>query len=423
MATTRCWNCGLEATPPSPLVPARSPPGLTLLLTSNDTPEASQIPSIQEFISPRSLRLDLLNVQIEGLQTALTRLIHERDNLEEAVREHKGIISPVRRLPSELISHIIRLASPDIRQNVGGQEQEYLPWRFAHICGRWRACALAEARIWADIKASSYHPQASPLPMIQTQLLLSKDVPLEISFRWKSVIKKKALTHFLVVLNLVVNHSIRWAKVTLNGTGTRTIMPLSSALSRVKSQLPLLRTLEWVTAGNVDWFEDSPNLEEVFLTRPGIPFRDPDDSPTVPSQLTSIPWHQITKYRAIYKDSTHLDILRRAHSLREGGLYSLRPGIDLPNAEVVEARELRRLLAENWKFLDYLVAPMLEELFVFDSSHTILPFLLRSGAQLTSLTIFHWFPALDLAPVLRGIPSLIHLRVEIKERLYNHKKC
>ncbi|KAJ7450801.1 hypothetical protein FB451DRAFT_990063, partial [Mycena latifolia] len=116
-------------------------------LTSNDTPEALQIPSIQEFISNHSLRLDLLNAQIEGLETALARLIHERDDLDEVVRQHKRILSPVRRLPPELISHIIRLASPNTRK-INGYEQECLPWRFAHVCGRWRACALAESRIW-----------------------------------------------------------------------------------------------------------------------------------------------------------------------------------------------------------------------------------------------------------------------------------
>ncbi|KAJ6507472.1 hypothetical protein DFH09DRAFT_281110 [Mycena vulgaris] len=441
---------------PTPLALPNPPPEVVSLLANNDAPDSRHIPLIEEYLSSlrrhlvawknthiKSLPADsahliheydellqsfrksqnepgpsvvLLRDPFHDLPPAIAQLILERDALEECVRLHAGILSPIRHLPPELIAKILESVPRPVRLSYS-IEREHIPWYLAQICSRWRACALADPQMWSKISIyGDLYPRrlekVFSVPMVKALLLMSKDISLDVSFDSGGLLNSQAEAHFLVLLNAVIEHCARWERLAFEGGSD---MPIYPALSKVRLQIPRLRRLEmyWHPSVDLDWFDVAPNLQEVYLVK-----REARRGAWSMNMLLSvtirIPWHQIIKYRAVYSADRHLDILRRARNLRECGLiFPQPPGYSISDAEVVEMPQLQRLRAEDCDFLDCLIAPILQELFVHRNVNAILPFLERSHAQLTSFTIFQWHLTLAIIPLLRAIPSLTHLRLEV----------
>ncbi|KAJ6530296.1 hypothetical protein B0H19DRAFT_912814, partial [Mycena capillaripes] len=120
-------------------------------LTSNKVPLDAGMTSIRTIVSEGQDQIDTLNAQIDSLQAALAQLVQKRDEIEEFVRAHRAIVSPIRRVPPELICQILALALPSDGEAVANNP----PWYLGHICQSWRLCALASPDLWRFIAIPS----------------------------------------------------------------------------------------------------------------------------------------------------------------------------------------------------------------------------------------------------------------------------
>jgi len=111
-------------------------------------------------------------------------------------------------------------------------------------------------------------------------------------------------------------------------------------------------------------------------------------------------------------------ILRQAQDLRECSIL-FPDHFNNGHGELIRLLALHRLQVDDSTFLDLLVAPAVTELLVNRNVDPILLFLRRSGAQLTSLTIFNWEPSPDLIPILGSCPTLTHLCLSLARSLQN----
>ncbi|KAJ7689314.1 hypothetical protein B0H17DRAFT_937479, partial [Mycena rosella] len=117
------------------------------LLESNDPPFDSDTLSIRQIISGRQAHLAALDAQLNALRNEMDRLSAERDKTVECIRHHTAVISPIRRLPPELLCEIFAATLPGTRR-VGTTTVNCPPWRLAHICSPWRAVAVADPFLW-----------------------------------------------------------------------------------------------------------------------------------------------------------------------------------------------------------------------------------------------------------------------------------
>ncbi|KAJ6592626.1 hypothetical protein B0H19DRAFT_1088196 [Mycena capillaripes] len=453
---------GLPRAPP----PLPTPPtDVVSLLANNDAPEENEIRVVQEYIADLLHHFSLWKIThidslpaasaefikqydndtrsleeynrnrnsggpiavavpghrpIDRMPSAVAQLIRERERLEEVIREHKGILSPIRRLPAELIIKILRLVPP---RTFG--KLDYPPWRLTRISSLWRACAVNGASLWTKISIDgNVYPnkfeKLFPLRMLEVQLGLSRDAPLDIHFNWNAF--HNINPHFLALLNTAVEHCGRWDRLVLQG-GVN-VPSYLSALSRVKLQIPRLRRLEaylqvYNPAGPdgvlVDCFAVAPSLREVFLHPPRL---RGSSNYTSPFFMETIPWQQITRYRAVLDATAHLEILRCAPGLRECGILFPRPLTGV-SGELIELPTLQRLHVEDSIFLNLLSAASVVELLINQNVDSVLTFLSRSGAQLTSLSVIAWEPSSDLIPILGSCPTLTHLCLDVAPNLQN----
>ncbi|KAJ6594752.1 hypothetical protein B0H19DRAFT_1247397 [Mycena capillaripes] len=221
------WNCG--APPPPLLDTSSSEPDLTRLLTSNHPPIESEIPLIRDIISEGKDRtldvhIDTLAAQIEDLGATVAPFVRRCNEMIEHLRQHRAVISPVRRLPSELICEILGLiwASSSL-ENKEAMAQEP-PWYIGHICGPWRHCAISYPTFWSSITVpfkcltrlsyptlwiSDGERQDRQLSMIKEQLLRSANAPLDVY--WPDVNDEFDPR----LMALVISHCSRWRNSTL----------------------------------------------------------------------------------------------------------------------------------------------------------------------------------------------------------------
>ncbi|KAJ7670010.1 hypothetical protein DFH06DRAFT_1372675 [Mycena polygramma] len=247
-----------------------------------------------------------------------------------------------------------------IHHSVPGSLSTGAPWYLGQISTRWREIALALPSLWSSITVlhtvQYSHEKASPLPMVQAQLIRSANEPLDVDFEWW----RDEMDAGPYLADLVL-HSDRWASFRLLCRDN--LDPLLQLLHPGKGRLSRLNTLE---IGDPDWDEDvpftaldtffiAPVLREVLLTSATFYF---------PSPALLIPWHQITRYR---------------------GVATMEYRKTLDDAVIVSPH-LHRLYVERGDFLDHFIAPELAYLSC-NAVEPILPFLQRSACQLTTLVL------------------------------------
>ncbi|KAF8214002.1 hypothetical protein K438DRAFT_1802728 [Mycena galopus ATCC 62051] len=375
-----------NATATGPVAGSRLEP-----LPTNLKPLASQVFSVLELLPEQNL--------FRG--NAKTTLEHRRPD------------SGMDCLPTELLCEIFALTLPHTRC-AGRRIIDQAPWKLGLVCRRWRAAALNSPELWSRITlhfARSIRPErVYPLPMLETHVLRSGDTLLEV------VIEVHGVNDYdKRIMELLLGHSRRWETFRLRVWGTPP-GALLNCLRPVKGNLPLLRSLEFTCTDDVahgptlDMFSIAPNLKEVSFIRNSNPL-------SVLPPTVDIPWSQIVRFHGYYSsEKAGLNILKIAGpalvecamTFTNGQKMMLNqhyPAIFLP--------KLRRLrLTTSGNFLNFIIAPRLEELWISDSAlRLILPFLKRSSCDLQKLVIYHCTSPASLIPILEGLLTLTTLFV------------
>ncbi|KAJ7471552.1 hypothetical protein B0H11DRAFT_2040481 [Mycena galericulata] len=163
------------------------------MLSSNTVPSDPQICAIHDAIQ----RAEAAISEKTGM---IQRLEQQRVDLEAFVNKQRGVVSAMRRFPSEILGDIFG-------HFVYHQEfnpSKNMPWRIARVCSRWRSVALAFPRLWSHFCfGGSGH---SDPRLILLQLQRSSHMPLTVKIRDAD----------LGLLDVLKTVSTRWQSVELS---------------------------------------------------------------------------------------------------------------------------------------------------------------------------------------------------------------
>ncbi|KAJ7466937.1 hypothetical protein FB451DRAFT_1259586 [Mycena latifolia] len=121
----------------------------TSKLGTNYCPKDEEIPEIRALLIEPTLRLKRLTDEIADMQKAIDKLREEWNSLGVYVEAHKALISPVRRLPLDIIQEIFVACIPPQRNCVMSAREA--PVLLGRICSAWRAISLSTPRLWARL--------------------------------------------------------------------------------------------------------------------------------------------------------------------------------------------------------------------------------------------------------------------------------
>ncbi|KAJ7020843.1 hypothetical protein C8F04DRAFT_1315853 [Mycena alexandri] len=362
------------------------PPDLFHLLRSNEPPQEAQIPVIRDIISDDKNRISLLDAEIVSLQSQIHNLnatlaqsLQKRNDAKLHALQHHCILSPIRRVPPELISEIFGRVC-------GGEAGKRLPWYLGHISRSWRHTALSLGHLWSSITVELHLSKTDVLmASMEEQLRRAARVSLDV--------------HFPDSLGQPVLKSPQKTAPAHCGAGLAS--PCRGPLGTV-SEVGVPHY--WITIPDI--FSTAPRLREVMLTDHQL-----SESPS----SILIPWQQISHYRGTYGSERQLEILEQSPNLLECAL-GFRGVLGVVSNLTPTLPYLRRLTLDPHTAVRNITAPMLEDLFLSSSTLRGLswaqPLLLRCSSTLQRLALRQSTICMELIPVLRGLPLLAHLVLE-----------
>lgn len=324
---------------------------------------------------------------------------------EKFIANHKGILSVIRRLPSEIIEEIFRWLSAILRREARSKPKWALPFAYGQICSSWRGSALSVHSLWSlfpEIRRPISHIGKELQVKYMTELLhRSRQSPIQFCIDVSS--------WYNPIRDLLVQSSGRWQAVSTRGSAT----DIYNFFHAIRGRIPNLESLTisvvfGASLDTLDMFQTAPKLREVKLSGYEI-------------SAIKLPNHQLVDFCSLaIRNRNLLSHLTNAHHLENLTCGEWDPITTNINA-IISLPSLKRLHIQltrsSQTVLDFLTVPILEYLrisVILDAT------LLRSLAEMASrsesgnlphLQELHIWSTLDKMPegldgVLRLTPAL-----------------
>ncbi|KAF7376871.1 F-box domain-containing protein [Mycena sanguinolenta] len=225
-------------------------------LGTNYCPTDEEILEINALLVEPILRLKGLDDEITKFQKSIDQLAEERSRVAAYVEGHRALISPVRRLPLDVIQELFVACLPTHRNCVMNASE--VPLLLGRVCNSWRAISLSTPRLWSSLHV--VEPLWSPddpssalledkvarrLEITQTWLGRSGQCPLSISLQSApegisptsspSPSARARSTRFMETL---LSFAPRWQHIQF----TSPLSLLSEVMSHFEAEVPLLET-------------------------------------------------------------------------------------------------------------------------------------------------------------------------------------
>ncbi|KAF7340696.1 ABC protein [Mycena sanguinolenta] len=402
----QCSNCGnFYSGPPGPIIVSVSPGTRHhTLLNTNEPPEDSELTFIHSVVSETTTRLTHLDDEISTLRERLKQLRDERTALSSYHTRNKAILSPLRRMPPEVLAEIFSWTLPAV-QNARRSSFNMLqsPWLLTRISSRWRAVSVSTPILWSRLVMdyTGNSTVAPPLTLVETQIHRAQK--LHIHFYGNPSLYADS-EHQIRVFELLSKQSSRWEELSIGIT--LQMLPL---LTAVRGRMPSLKRL-WI---DIQWY-DSPPVQSLdcFQTAPSL--IDFGVNHLYRCGPIGVPAQQLTRYYLDAPWQRHSAILKLARNLVEAHII-LPVDERWTNAtEIITLPHLRRLFLSCLAALDYLKAPALEG-FAMWASDTVRPvesFLGRSDCALRTLCL-RGPDAYAITHILPKFPSIAELALTV----------
>ncbi|KAJ7284372.1 hypothetical protein C8J57DRAFT_1497300 [Mycena rebaudengoi] len=286
----------------------------------------------------------------------------QQDTLEsENSEKHLSIISPIQHLPYDVLSEIFSWTLPHLSpEEFSSVDMSLSPWILTRICSRWRDITLSLPVLWAQIHL--FGVRRTKRAILVAQLERSSPCHLVIALTSKF--------YDVEAFSLLTEYSERWYAITLSLRAWNT--PL---LDNVSGCMPLLFSLTYYDAiAACTAFEAAPRLRQVI-------------NRSFSHSHPPVPFAQLVRLRhPIPRTELATNPLRLADSLTQLSLTSLVWSPFPRDADnPITLPRLSVLFIRNGLFLDHMVLPALEDIWVGENALALMSLVRRSSCRLRKL--------------------------------------
>ncbi|KAF7343729.1 F-box domain-containing protein [Mycena sanguinolenta] len=384
---------------------------ISQLFTTNERPQDHELALIRPVAHKTTARLACLEAEMSRLKDQLGQLEEEHCVLMACHTRNATILSPTRRIPVEILSEIFSWSLPSFRL----PSVRNAPWNLARVSRRWRAIALAQSSLWSRICLDFSLSKTYSLAMVQTQI--ERACTLKIKFIGSHRSDSRPQVDMLQVL---LRYSSIWEEICIVLT-TALVIPMAACRGR----LPLLQRawLQWdgpesqANIDSIDFLTVAPSLADI----------------TVRSHHHFMPTlfpvhHLLTRYAFHAPWKTHYELLKSSPNLHEVRISrNFDQGVPWPvPGEPIRLSHLRSIYVSHVESLDYLSAPVLEEIAIrsqrrVDTQSHLAPFVTRSSCVLRKLCMVGLPDVQSTEEILNQYPSITELAVRIMDAKKNLK--
>jgi hypothetical protein len=386
--------------------------------------------TIRETIHDINTTLTSVDDEITRVRATLSTLEDYRSTLQTTLAQHQVALSPIRKLPPELLGEIFLFVSLNAIlewPGIPGVRGDVMPWVLCKICKYWRAVAISIPGLWSNIRLNFQNSTRIEVAQHFLGLCLprSKNELLTLS------LQAEDLSTVLPIWNTLLTLSERWKDISLKGN---LFTKSQNYLTLAKNRVPNLRRLCIETKRFEDWgnlppswpleaFEHAENLRELYMTHIVYPL-----------QNVRVPWSQITHFTSkgsLFRNNEFTVIMRHMTNLvsfctdRDGILefVSTQPVL-LPHLRKLSITNTGPCISATCRFL---TVPNLEELSIIAVdlqflAEQVLEMIKRSRCQPKWLTLRSSLALdadvagnenLNVYSVLSALPSVTRLELTV----------
>ncbi|KAJ6493266.1 hypothetical protein C8R45DRAFT_989253 [Mycena sanguinolenta] len=211
-------------------------------LSTNFVPTDVECDDIRAFLRGPRTKLADITEEIARLQSLLNEAMHQRDELQGFINVHTALVSPVRRLPDDIMQEIFLAARPSDRNPAMTSDEA--PLLLCRICKSWRTIALTTPSLWSSLHIVV--PSLSALPQLTekatTWLGRSGVVPLDISLLYSRT--SDVHRDISPLTSILLGVSRRWQNMELALTDGRAFASLTA------DDVPLLQKFKFHDAAD-----------------------------------------------------------------------------------------------------------------------------------------------------------------------------
>ncbi|KAJ7817267.1 hypothetical protein B0H14DRAFT_2456895, partial [Mycena olivaceomarginata] len=146
----QCNLCRIPIFQPAILPQLTQKAELRQLVRSNEYPTDVQASHCQEIISSSPAELERYDTDIARLRAIIDKLEKDRTVVEDYLRLCRYTVSPIRRMPAEILTEIFAFFVPDAFEELARVANADL-LRIAHVCSRWHKLAMETPSLWSSI--------------------------------------------------------------------------------------------------------------------------------------------------------------------------------------------------------------------------------------------------------------------------------
>ncbi|KAJ7704736.1 hypothetical protein B0H16DRAFT_1346551, partial [Mycena metata] len=317
--------------------------------------------------------------------------------LTSPIVDHRRILSPLRRLPTELLSAIF-LECSQTRSGASSFCNPAVEPPVTRVCRSWRAVILSTPRVWRcieDVWCDLTTPPAVLATLVLRRLERSAQVPLEIVFEPASRFDE---AQRISLINALLSATYRWQDVSLHLTD------FELRHFKIDQSVPQLRRLALIAPHDAHlgcFFRSLPVLEDLYYGHVGK--AGSTAPPRLSSQLHDFPLPQLTRlslWNIKYELSDMLDVLQSAVNAVDIVISNCTPLHALQGSHHIQ-RILPNLVAldvhhSHTDFLSHLSTPALQLLSLSGPPSRLSPalasFTTQAQSSLRACTAARYWP-------------------------------
>ncbi|KAF7310166.1 F-box domain-containing protein [Mycena indigotica] len=119
------------------------------ILHTNTVPSDAQSEEMRSFLTPHRQALNKLDDEVQRLERLLENVNQQRKELYTWLAAHDKLLSPMRRLPDDVVRVVFAHTLPTTRHAALSADEG--PLLLTSICRHWRELALSTPRLWAAV--------------------------------------------------------------------------------------------------------------------------------------------------------------------------------------------------------------------------------------------------------------------------------
>lgn len=173
-------------------------------LHTNDPPSAADAALIRDFLRLEEEEISECDERIYRLEEEIERLEAYRETVSNTAEAHRGMLSPFRRFPQELLSEIFIHCVPDAEESQHPARDA--PLLLCWVSQKWRQVALSTPTLWTSLHFHDSFYEQKSCRLDNLWFTQSRALPLDFSIICSS-------QNNMPVLDAYVSQAHRWRRV------------------------------------------------------------------------------------------------------------------------------------------------------------------------------------------------------------------